>query len=205
MKNKNLSYLLLVSFVFIFSANSAFATSKEVVSKKVTPKIEDTTEVSRSSSETSMEVEPKSPAPRSQAALQHMSEVAKYVEKLLNSKTLKGGIGDQVREVARIQKESASKIKPELNALDSRSEMLKAVFGPDYQAIKNIEIIIKENKLNISKLEALLPKITLKSDVDLLKSSLEALKFQNESFQARVNQELRIDSIFGWIFKSLTK
>ncbi len=47
---------------------------------------------------------PKKLSPRSQTALEHMSNVAAQVQEILTTRTTKGGIGEQVRQIAQQQK-----------------------------------------------------------------------------------------------------
>lgn len=54
---------------------------------------------------------PKNESTRSETAVEHMSIVAEKVQEILENRTLKGGIGDQVREIAQEQKQSQKKLK----------------------------------------------------------------------------------------------
>ena len=57
---------------------------------------------------------------RSENARQHMSVVAETVEELLTTQGAKGGIGQQVSEVAREQQQAQQEIEGELDKLEAR-------------------------------------------------------------------------------------
>ncbi len=72
--------------------------------------------------------------PRSDAARQHMSIVAKTVEGLIaeSYQIENKGLGDQIREVARAQSDSADKTNQAIDNAKGRGALLKFLLGPDY-------------------------------------------------------------------------
>jgi len=143
----------------------------------------------------------KSANPRSQVAREHMSEVAKQVEILLASPDRKGGIGEQVREIAQEQHQAQATISGQLLQLDNRGGIIKTLLGPDYKAIKSMQQLIAQNQLRIQQLEQLKAQVTNTADATQLQETIDALVQQNTSLQSQVKAEQNTKSLFGWLFK----
>jgi len=147
----------------------------------------------------------KSAAPRSETALQRMSSVATFVESLLTTRTLKGGIGDQVRVVAQEQKNSQDEVQAEVLKVEGRGKFLKTLIGSNYKALKNIEKQIGQNELRIKQLTGLKNKLIDSGDITMVQKTIEALTQQNISLQEMINVENQTKSMFGWLFRSFVK
>src|SRR4030042_5221080 len=91
---------------------------------------------------------------RNQNVVQNMSEVAKYVQQLQQIRTT-GGIGDQVRQVAREQNQAQSQIQEQLNKLDSKGKLARFFTGTDYSAVKNLKAQLVQNQVRLKQLEQL--------------------------------------------------
>ena len=137
---------------------------------------------------------------RNEKALENMSEVAKYVQQLLQTKTT-GGIGEQVREVARKQNQAQEQIEEELTKLDSKSKLARLLTGTDHGAIKNIKAILVQNRVRINQLEQLQNKLTNQADLKMIKETIQAIIEENASLQERVGTEEQSRSLLGWFFK----
>ncbi|HOX96504.1 MAG TPA: hypothetical protein PLI45_03945 [Candidatus Woesebacteria bacterium] len=147
----------------------------------------------------------KSAAPRSVMALEHMSLVAKGVEEILTTKTLKGGIGDQVRVLAQEQKQSQDQMRLQVDKVASRSGLLKSLIGPDYRGMKSIESLMAQNELRIQRLTELMNQLTNSGDKTMVKEMIETLVQQNTSLQTMINEESVDGSLFGWLVKLFIK
>jgi len=143
----------------------------------------------------------KTASPRSETAKAHMSTVAGYVENLLLSKSLKGGIGDQVKEVAQQQKTAQEEIQSGLAKIDGRNQFLKALIGPDYTSIKMVQNTISQNEERIQKLLELQNQLTNTGDITMIEETIQALTEQNTALKERVNFEEKTGSAFGWLFR----
>lgn len=145
--------------------------------------------------------QPKDLAPRSQAAKEHMSEVAKKVEEILTTQGAKGGIGEQISQIAQEQKEAQRQTEEELTRLDARPGWLERIIGPNYKAIKNLRQQIEKNQLRIRQLEQLQEKLKNKADQQQIQQTIQALVEQNTALQQLVLAKEKIGSLFGWLFK----
>jgi hypothetical protein len=148
---------------------------------------------------------PKSLAPRSAAAQENMSVASQKVEELLTTKTTRGGIGDEVRQIAQDQKLAQDEIETELVKVDSRGRWLKVLAGPDYKAMRNIQQLMEQNRLRIQQLEQLQIQVTNQGDIAMVQETVQALIDQNTALEDRVALEERTGSVFGWLFKLFTR
>jgi len=139
---------------------------------------------------------------RSQNAIQNMSEVAKYVQQLLQIRTT-GGIGEQVREVAREQNQTQTQIQEQLNKLDSKGKLARLLTGTDFGAVKNLKAQLEQNRLRIRQLEQLQNQLSNQGDITMVQETIQALIQENTSLQERITAEEQTKSLFGWLFKLL--
>lgn len=141
---------------------------------------------------------------RSQAAYEHMSAVALKVQELLQLKTV-GGLGEQIREVARLQSQSQDRIQEELGKLTSKNSALKLFTGPDYQSLKNLKQQIEQNRLRIRELEQLSTELTNKGELTTIQEAIQTLTKQNTALEEMVAVEEQTKSLLGWLFKLFVK
>jgi hypothetical protein len=137
---------------------------------------------------------------RSQTAIQNMSEVAKQVQLLLQTRTT-GGIGEQVRQIAREQNQAQTQIEEQLNKLESKGKLARFLTGTDYKALKNLKQQLNENQLRIEQLTKLQTQLSNQSDITMVQATIEALIQENISLQERIAAEEQTRSMFGWLFK----
>lgn len=142
---------------------------------------------------------------RSEEAIQHMSQVATQVQMLLENKGLKGGIGDQVRVIAQEQVKVQSEIKNQLEKVDSRSDLVKSLIGPDFKAMTSIQELIASNSARLAELEQLKTELTSDTDIQSVEETIAALTDQNTALQDRLNLENSSRSLFGWLFRLFSK
>jgi hypothetical protein len=147
----------------------------------------------------------KEASPRSETAIQNMSNVAQQVEDLLTTKTLQGGIGQQVKVIAQEQKTAQDGIQAELGKVDGRNGLLKSIIGPDFRALKNMQKAMEQNQLRIQELTLLQNQLTNQGDITQVKEMIQALIDQNTALQDRVNLEEKSGSLFGWLVKLFVK
>jgi len=149
--------------------------------------------------------QPKEAASRSGMARERMSVVAEKVEELLTSETRFGGIGEQVRVVAREQNQAQEQIEGQLDQIESRRGWLKRLLGPDFKAVKNLRQQIEKNQLRIRQLEQLQNQVANQADQTTIQEMIQALQDQNIALQERVQAEEEITSLFGWLSKLLNR
>jgi len=149
--------------------------------------------------------QPKSVSPRSEVAREHMSVVAQTVEELLTTQGAKGGIGQQVSEVAREQQQAQQEIEGELDKLEARKGWMKKLFGSDYKAIRNLNQQTERNRLRIRQLEQLQTQVANQADQTQTQEAVQALVEQNTALEEQIQVEEQVGSLFGWLFKLFAK
>ena len=137
---------------------------------------------------------------RSAVAVEHMSEVAKQVHILLETKGT-GGIGEQVRQIAREQNQAHLQVEEDLSKLVNRSVFKLALFGSDYRAIKSLKTVIEENQLRIEKLQELLTQLANQGDNTVIQDTIQALEQENIALQDMVDAGEQTRSMFGWLLR----
>lgn len=137
---------------------------------------------------------------RNEKALENMSEVAKYVQELLQTRTT-GGIGEQVRQIARSQNQAQEEIQEQLHKLDTKGKLARLLTGTDFGAIKNIKAQLEQNRVRIQQLEKLQTKLTNQADLKTIREAIQAMIEANASLQERIGNEEQAGSLFGWLFK----
>jgi hypothetical protein len=137
----------------------------------------------------------------SEKAREQMSVVAQEVEQLLVSPERMGGIGEQVREVARVQNQAQEQIQLHLIKIETRSGFLKRIIGPDYKAVRNLEQIMAQNQERIRSLEQLQTQVANRADQTQIQETVQAMVEQNNALQERLEAESQIRSLFGWLFR----
>lgn len=147
---------------------------------------------------------PKAISPRSETATQSMSIVAQKVEELLTTKTLQGGIGQQVRQIAQEQQSAQQGMQVELGNVDRRGGLLRTIIGPNFKALKNMQKQIEQNQLRIQRLTQLQNQLVNQADITQVQEMIQALTDQNTALQERINLEEQSGSLLGWLFKVLT-
>jgi len=217
--------LLIISAVFLFSGSLVYAKNGAGSAMPSGPQIQNQNQIQTQNegedsalqvntqeqesegeeNEATGEGMPKVAAPRSEKAQEKMSEVAEQVEQLLTVKTTKGGIGEQVKQIAQEQKESQKKVDTELKKVNGRGSILKALLGPDYKALKNMSEQIAQNQLRITQLEELKTKLTFQSDITMVDEVIQLLTEQNTLLQEKIASEEKTSSLFGWLFKNFQK
>lgn len=137
---------------------------------------------------------------RNQTAVDNMSEVAKQVQLLLQTRA-SGGIGEQVRQIARAQNQAQTQIQEQLNKLESKSKLARFLTGTDYGAIKNLLRQLEQNQLRIEQLEQLQNQLSNQGDITMVQETIQALIQENTSLQELIAAEEKTFGLFGWLFK----
>ncbi|MFZ6035347.1 MAG: hypothetical protein ACOYUB_04360 [Patescibacteria group bacterium] len=140
-------------------------------------------------------------SPRNGRAEESMSDVAAKVEELLTTDKLQDGVGQQIRDIAREQKNSQQQMQVELKKLDDRKGLLKSILGPNFRALKNMEKVMEQNQLRIQQLTQLQNQLSNEGDVSQVQEAIKALVDQNTALSDKIVLETQTGSLLGWFFK----
>ena len=139
-------------------------------------------------------------ANKNAVAVEHMSIVAQKVQELLQVRTA-GGIGDQVRTIAQEQNQIQDQIRLQLDKISAKGSLAKALFGPDYQALKSLEQQMEQNELKIEKLQELKLELVNAGDQTAVQETIDALIQENTSLEEILSLEGNVKSVFGWLVR----
>lgn len=137
---------------------------------------------------------------RSKIADEHRSAVASFVQGLLDvaDRQALGGIGEDVREMAKQQNDTEDKVGPMLDEIKNRSKVKKFFFGADLGVTKEVkkEIMDSQKKLDdLEKAKGLFEgedKVQFEMQIKNLKENITVVL-------ADVQAEEEKPSMFGWL------
>ena len=130
---------------------------------------------------------------------QNLQKVSDQVHQLIDTVGAKGGIGQQVKDIAQNQIKLQDEIKTNVSQLASRSAMIKFFIGSDKKTLKNMEQQMEQNRLMIQQLEELKLQTTNADDLDQIQQTIDLLTYQNTSLQEKIGNENKINGLFGWL------
>ncbi len=136
---------------------------------------------------------------------EHRSVVSTFVHSLLEVADREGGIGQQVREVAKSQNDSATTTEEAMEKVEDRNKVVKFFFGDDFKNLGVIRSELATTTNNIDKLNLLLNKTTLEADKTVIKNQISALKDVKDKVSAYVMDHENTFSLFGWFTKLFSK
>jgi hypothetical protein len=142
---------------------------------------------------------------RSAMARQNMSVVAEKVAGLLEFKEDSKGIGTEVRVIAKAQNQAQNLIKGGLDKLDSRGRMMRALFGTDLKAVKNLNQQMEQNQLRIQQLEELKNQVVNQADETQIEEAIQAMIDQNTALADQIKIEEQTKGMFGWLVRLFVK
>ncbi|MFH1193997.1 MAG: hypothetical protein V1661_03305 [bacterium] len=147
----------------------------------------------------------KNVSPRSEKALQKMSDTAKKVEEILTTSGAKGGIGEEVKKVAQQEKDDQQETKDSLSKIDKRSGLVKFLIGANFKEVENVRANLVRLDARIKKLNDLLGTVGDPNLKTLASSTLSALEQQKTALEDKVRAEESTFSLFGWFAKLFAK
>lgn len=123
------------------------------------------------------------------------------MQQLMEMEGLTEEVGTKVRTLAQEQVQAQTQIQTQLNKLESKSNFMKKLFGPDFGAIKNLNQQVEQNRLRIQELQQLQNQVTNQADKTQLQEAVQTLLNLNTSLQEQVRAEEKVGSLFGWLVK----
>jgi len=138
-------------------------------------------------------------------ALNRRSRVANAVQEMLGVADRIGGIGEQVRVIARAQNQNQEQIETNLDAVKNRGRLKKFFFGPDYKRLNTVEEKLANHSEKLSELKGLAAQITDEADKASLEAQIEVMKQAAVEIQNEASGEKKGFSLFGWLNRMLSK
>ncbi|MFA6105797.1 MAG: hypothetical protein WC725_04385 [Patescibacteria group bacterium] len=135
-------------------------------------------------------------------AEEHRSSVSAFVQNLLNiADNNKGGIGEQVREVAKELDESKDKVSTAIEEIESRSKIKTFFIGTDYKNVGEIRSEIAKTENRIDKLNRLLASLPTSTPSTSTIAEIDNLKAEEVKLNTFVSLHENTFSLFGWFMK----
>jgi len=140
-----------------------------------------------------------------QAVDDSLTKVSDQVKELIETTGAKGGIGQQVKEIAQNQTKLQEEIKLDITQLNSRGTAAKFFIGSDKKLIKSMEQKMEQNRLMIQQLEELKLQTKNSGDLQQLQETIDLMNYQNTSLQNKIDEENKIKGMFGWLVNLFNK
>ncbi len=135
----------------------------------------------------------------------HRSAVAAMVKSLLAVADREGGIGSDVRGIARMQSDSASTSAEAIAKIEGRGPIKTFLVGSDYKNMGQIRSEIEMTQNNVHRLKNLLMKTASSTDRIELVTQIRALENSQKQLDAFVKAHENSFSLLGWVAKMFSK
>ena len=142
---------------------------------------------------------------KNQRSQERKSQVALAVQTMERIGENNQGIGEQVRTIARSQKDKQEEIEESLVEAQNRSGMLKFLIGSNYGKLKKAEDGLAEQETKIEEMKKLAAQIENEEDAQMLLEHIAIMEQIRGNALADIEDEKKGFSLFGWIFKWLAK
>lgn len=136
---------------------------------------------------------------------EHRSAIASFVQSLLRVADREGGIGAQVREVAKAQNDSATTTEEAIDKVKSKGGISTFFFGSDYKSLGELRSEAVKTQNNIDQLKNALTKATSAADKVTLSAQITALENSQAKVNAFVDTHENTFSVFGWLVRMFSK
>ena len=133
---------------------------------------------------------------------EHRSEVADFVEKLLYVADRNGGIGEEIRRIAREQASSTDDVAEAIEMVEKRGKFKVFLIGTDYKNLGAIRSELVKTEARIESLKRETEKL-IPLEKDLLEGEISALQDEQDKLQSFIEDNEDRFSLFGWVAKLL--
>lgn len=133
-----------------------------------------------------------------QAVDEDLTKVSDQVLELIETTGAKGGIGQQVKEIAQNQQKVQEKIQSSFYELKSRGSFVRLLVGSDKKLTQALEKMTEENQQTIEQLVELKNQTKNQADLDQLEETINLMISQNTSLQNKLAKEKQVNGLFGW-------
>jgi len=128
-----------------------------------------------------------------------------HMETLMDMQGLSEDTQNQVNEMVAAQKRAQVQTENLLSKVQSRRTYVKQLIGPDYKSLNSIRKLMAQNQLRIKALEQLNNEVVNQATSTQIEEAIQALVDQNTALELQVLKEEGQTSLFGWLFKFLSR
>lgn len=134
-------------------------------------------------------------------AEEHRSVVANFVQELLQVANREGGIGEQVREVAREQNEATEDTVQAMENAQNRNRVRTFFFGPDYKNLGQLRSEMVQVRNRIAQLNRLAEKAEGEDSKLALEEQIQEMEQEQTRIENFIKENEEKFSLFGWVKK----
>lgn len=113
-------------------------------------------------------------------------------------------IGEQIRAMTESHEQVQNKVMTALSNMQSRSGLMKFVFGPSYQNAGKIKAQAAQLRADAGELAGLKEELTLLTDQEEVQGAIDSLEEEAGILESELEQELEGFSLFGWLSRILS-
>ena len=125
------------------------------------------------------------------------SEVSKHVQNLLNMPDRSGGIGQQVKEVAKAQNQSQIKVMEKVQKMEQRGTLARFLFGSKSEDMDALREEMKQNQARAQTLKDLKVGLIDSVDQEAVQALIDSLMVQDVALTKKILDEESAFSLFG--------
>ncbi len=135
----------------------------------------------------------------------HRSEVANFVQSLLQVADREGGIGEQVRVIAQQQNDSEAATTQAIEKVQTRSKIKTFLIGSDYKNLGALRSEMVKTRNRIEQLNRLMENIQNEGDKTELQNQIQTLEQEQTNIENFIKAQEGKFSLFGWLLKLFNK
>ena len=130
----------------------------------------------------------------------HRSKVAEAVQELVKAADRTGGIGAQIRMLAKEQEDIHTDVAKKMEAVEGKSWVARFLFGSDFDTLGELRsaLVTSENGIDVLKKARDKVSPSVKADIE---TQIEVLEDENEHARAFIDEQEGKFSLFGWLVK----
>lgn len=138
-------------------------------------------------------------------AVLHRSVVSAFVHNLLDVADREGGIGAQVRLIARAQNDAVTTTTEALNRVEKRNKIKRFLIGSDYKNLGALRSEMVQTGNRLDQLNRLLVNTENAADRTELQNQIQKLETERVRIESFVKTQEGKFSLFGWLVKLFKK
>lgn len=133
------------------------------------------------------------------------SQVANAVQVMLQVADRSGEIGEQIRVIAQKQNQNQQEMEAGLEKVQTRSKVMKFLFGPGYKQVRVVEKKMEEHSAEVEKLKQAKEQLSDVADQAVIAEQIAIMEQAREELQAELSGQEKVFSLFGWLAKMFVK
>jgi len=131
---------------------------------------------------------------------EHRSEVANFVQTLLLVADRNGGLGEEIRKIAREQASSSEDVAEAVERVEERSRFRIFLIGTDYKNLGEIRSELVKTESRVEKLKREMEKL-IPFEQDQIKTEITKIESEKEELLKFIEDNESQFSLFGWLVK----